>query len=133
MRAALFATISVLLGTAVGLTLLEVPLRFLPVSEGLMTEPVNDSSSVFRFTPNRNVVWSRGWDFAIVNRLRVNNAGYVNDQDYSADDARPLLAVVGDSYVEARWCLIRRPFKDGLHRLPRRTRGSTASARRARR
>jgi hypothetical protein len=101
MRAALFATISVLLGTAVGLTLLEVPLRFLPVSEGLMAEPVNDSSPVFRFTPNRNVVWSRGWDFAIVNRLRVNNAGYVNDQVYSADDARPLLAVVGDSYVEA--------------------------------
>jgi hypothetical protein len=101
MRTALFATISVLLGTVVAFMLLEVPLRFLPVSEGLMAEPVSDNSPVFRFTPNRNVVWSRGWDFAIVNRLHVNNVGYVNDQDYSADDARPLLAVVGDSYVEA--------------------------------
>ena len=31
----------------------------------------------------------------------MNNAGYVNDQDYDAADPRPLLAVVGNSYVEA--------------------------------
>jgi hypothetical protein len=31
----------------------------------------------------------------------VNNYGYVNDQDYHPTDASPLLAVIGDSFVEA--------------------------------
>jgi hypothetical protein len=101
MRTALLGAISILLGTTAAFALLEVPLRFLPVNDGLNAQPVNEENPVFRFTPNRNVVWSRGWNFALVNRLRVNNAGYVNAQDYAADDARPLLAVVGDSYVEA--------------------------------
>ena len=37
-----------------------------------------------------------------VNRGRVNNAGWVNDQDYRKDDATPLLAVVGDFFIEAQ-------------------------------
>jgi hypothetical protein len=79
----------------------EVVLRFLPVSEGLRAMPVNEADPVFHFTPNRDLTWSHGWNFDIVNRVRVNNAGYVNDQSYEIDDASPLLAVVGDSYVEA--------------------------------
>jgi len=30
-----------------------------------------------------------------------NNAGFVDDQDYNASYEQPLLAIVGDSYVEA--------------------------------
>ena len=37
-----------------------------------------------------------------VNRGRVNNTGWVNDQDYRKDDTTPLLAVVGDSFIEAQ-------------------------------
>jgi len=36
-----------------------------------------------------------------VNHGHVNNAGFINDQDYDARDSRPLLAVIGDSYIEA--------------------------------
>ena len=63
--------------------------------------PVNEPDPVFHFTPNRELTWSRDWNFTLINRIRVNNAGYVNDQDYDSNDLRPLLAVVGDSNVEA--------------------------------
>jgi hypothetical protein len=100
-RNIVFAAIAMSLGLLVPLGMAEVVLRSLPVSEGLRALPVNEANPVFHFTPNRDVTWSHGWSFDIVNRLHVNNAGYVNDQSYDIDDARPLLAVVGDSYVEA--------------------------------
>jgi hypothetical protein len=105
------ATIAIALGLVVPLGMAEVALRFLPVNEGLRALPVNAANPVFRFTPNRDLTWSRGWNFAIVNRLHVNNAGYVNDQSYEIDDPRPLLAVVGDSYVEAAMV----PYAETLH------------------
>jgi hypothetical protein len=86
----------VLLGAAA-----EAVLQFLPVATGLRSQPVNAATPVFRFAPNRDFVWSVGPGFAIVNRGRTNNAGYVSDIDYDRDDRRPLLAVIGDSYVEA--------------------------------
>jgi hypothetical protein len=36
-----------------------------------------------------------------VRRGRSNNAGFINPQDYRRDETTPLLAVVGDSYIEA--------------------------------
>jgi hypothetical protein len=96
-----FAAIGVFLGIAVPLGCAELALRLLPTNDGMLPEPVNAASPIFHFKPNRELTWSRGWDFRIVNRARVNNAGFVNDQIYDADDPRPLLAVVGDSYVEA--------------------------------
>src|SRR5271166_4611249 len=101
MRDKLFAAISILIGLVLALAVGEVICRFFPVSDGLMAMPVNASAPIFHFTPNRNVTWSRDWNFSIVNRVHVNNVGYVNDQDYDVNDPRPLLAVVGDSYVEA--------------------------------
>lgn len=88
------------LGTLFALISAEVGFRLLPVNDGLMVLPVNDGAPVFRFSPDRDVTWSRDWNFSIVNRIRVNNAGYVNQQDYVRDN-RPMLAIVGDSYVEA--------------------------------
>ncbi len=101
MRDKLYAAISILIGITLALAIGEAVCRFLPVNDGLKAMPVNASAPVFHFTPNRNVTWSRDWNFSIVNRIHVNNAGYVNDQNYDARDPRPLLAVVGDSYVEA--------------------------------
>jgi len=37
----------------------------------------------------------------MANHRRVNNVGWVNDQNYRKDDETPLLAVVGDPYTEA--------------------------------
>lgn len=90
------------IGVVLTLLLLEGGLRLLPVNEPfLRTAPVTEADPILRFEPNGDFIFSRGWDFAIVNRVHTNNAGFLNDQDYTADDPRPLVAVVGDSYVEA--------------------------------
>jgi hypothetical protein len=79
----------------------EVALRFLPVASGMRTMPVTEDDPVFHFRPDRDFVFSRDWNMSLVNRGHVNNAGFVNDQDYRSDDPTPLMAVVGDSYIEA--------------------------------
>ena len=76
-------------------------LRLLPVNEGLGARPVNEAQPVLRFEPGALRTWSTGWDMALANRLRVNNEGFVNTQDYDPAAPGPLVAVVGDSYVEA--------------------------------
>jgi hypothetical protein len=100
-RQFLFALSTVSLTVIVCLGLAEIVLRFLPVQSGLRTLPVNAENPVFRFTPERDVTFSRGWNFDLVNRRRVNNAGWVNDQNYRRQDETPLLAIIGDSYIEA--------------------------------
>ncbi|WP_022663479.1 hypothetical protein [Paucidesulfovibrio longus] len=98
----LFADIAAIaFGLFLTLLLLEGALRLLPVNEGLHTQPVNADSPVYHFEPNRDSVWSRGPDFALVNRVHTNNCGFVNDLDYLPDAPTPLAAVIGDSYVEA--------------------------------
>jgi hypothetical protein len=96
-----FALITVSLTVVACLGSAEILLRFLPVQSGLRSHPVNAENPVFHFTPERDVTFSRGWKFDMVNYRRVNNAGWVNDQNYRKDDETPLLAVVGDSYIEA--------------------------------
>lgn len=81
--------------------LLEAVFRFLPVNEGLRGLSVDEQNPVFRFTPYRKAVYSRGWNFSIVNHVRTNNYGFVNDHDYDASLNSPLMAVIGDSFVEA--------------------------------
>jgi hypothetical protein len=88
-------------GLLLPLLLGEIILRFLPVYSGMRLAPINADNPVPHFTPNQDVVWSLGWDFKLVNRLRINNDGFVNDQDYDSQAASPLLAIVGDSYIEA--------------------------------
>jgi hypothetical protein len=79
----------------------EIVLRFLPVPTGLRSMPVNAANPVLHFTPNRPFVNSLGWNFHTVVHGRVNNAGYVNRQDYARDGA-PLIAIIGDSFIEAQ-------------------------------
>lgn len=101
LRRLLLTAIAMMLPLALLAAVAEAVLRFLPVATGLRRQPVNAETPVFRFAANRDFVWSVGPGFAIVNRGRTNNAGYVSDIDYARDDPRPLLAVIGDSYVEA--------------------------------
>jgi hypothetical protein len=97
----LFAVMAVGLSILSCLLVAEIVLRFMPVATGLWTLPVNASQPIFRFTPNREFLFSRDWNFSLTNRGRVNNDGFINDEDYAANDRRPLLAAIGDSYVEA--------------------------------
>ncbi len=105
---ALLAVAFSLLGLAVSA---EIVLRLLPVNEGLRTQSVNATNPVYRFEPNRVSTWSRGWNFSISNEVRVNNDGFVNNQDYVIEGQRPLMAVVGDSYIEAAMV----PFRETTH------------------
>jgi lysophospholipase L1-like esterase len=79
----------------------EIVLRFLPVSTGLRSMPVTAASPVLHFTPNLPFTNSLGWNMHNVVHGRVNDAGFVNEQDY-ARDGPPLIAVVGDSFIEAQ-------------------------------
>ena len=63
--------------------------------------PVNDADPILRFQPDRTATWSKGWNFSIVNTIHSNNYGFICDFDYDRDVDSPLLAVIGDSYVEA--------------------------------
>jgi hypothetical protein len=100
-RYILLALTTILLSIVGTLLAAEIILRFLPVNEGLRAQAVDAEHPVFRFEPNRTAIWSEGWNFEAVNRVRVNNDGFVNDQDYDAAATTPLLAVVGDSFIEA--------------------------------
>ena len=100
-RERLLGLVTIALSITICLLIAEVALRFLPVASGMRTVEVTAQSPVFHFTPNRDFVFSRDWDMVLANRGRVNNAGFVNDQDYQKVDKPPLLAVVGDSMIEA--------------------------------
>ncbi len=94
------AVASMVVGVGLFLGFAEVALRLLPVASGLRGVAVTPADPVFRLTPNRDFVYSLGWDMAMANRGRINNAGFANDQTY-VKDGLPLLAVIGDSYIEA--------------------------------
>jgi hypothetical protein len=97
-----FAFLVPIMTIVIALLLAEMVLRFLPVYSGLRTVPVDASQPLFHATPNRPFVFSAYWNMRRVVHGRVNNAGFMNDQDYRKDDALPLVAVVGDSYIEAQ-------------------------------
>ena len=99
---------------------LEIVLRFLPVSTGLDIQPVNEQNPYFHGRPHREFVFSRDWNFSIVNHGRTNAQGWVNEQDYDPARTDPLLSFVGDSMVEALMV----PFWETAHgRLARKVEG----------
>jgi hypothetical protein len=107
----LLGSVTVAITVVICLLIAEVVLRFLPVASGMRTVTVTAQSPVFHFTPNRDFLYSRDWDMVLANRGHVNNAGFVNDQDYYKDDKLPLLAVVGDSMIEASMV----PYRETVH------------------
>jgi hypothetical protein len=96
-----FSLIAMLVGLAVPFLMIELMLRFLPVTSSTGTMDVDRQNPVIRLTPNQAYTFSKGWQFAIVNSGRINNYGFVNDQDYASRDEQGPLVIVGDSYVEA--------------------------------
>ena len=97
----LLAAASIMISLVLSLSVAEIVLRFLPVTDSMLVVPVTEHDSIYHYTPNRPFVFSRGWDLAMVNRGRVNNDGWVNNQDYRKDVSTPLLGIIGDSYIEA--------------------------------
>src|SRR5262249_4657998 len=105
------AAATMLVSGVLFLGLAELVLRFLPVATWLHPLSVTAENPVLHFTPNRDFVYSKRWDMIMANRGHVNNAGFVNDRDYRLEDAKPLLAVVGDSFIEATMV----PFPETMH------------------
>jgi hypothetical protein len=88
---------------SVGVTLIaaEIVLRFLPVAVALPVEPPTADNPIQRYVANHPYVWSLDWTMHDVVRGRSNAQGFLADYDYMAADPRPLVAVIGDSYIEA--------------------------------
>lgn len=95
------ATVAVAIGLLIPLLMAEVVLQFTPVLSGLYTTPVNARHPIGQFEPNHQFTYSLGPRFELVVHGRTNNLGWVNDQDYDSTATTPLLAIIGDSYVEA--------------------------------
>ena len=100
-RTAAFALITIMVGCAIPLVGAEIALTFLPVSTYPETTPVDEAHPVVHFRPNRSYVTSIGARLERPTRHRTNNAGWVSEQEYDSTATTPLLAVIGDSYVEA--------------------------------
>ena len=79
---------------------LEAGLRLLPVQDGPNAALEQTDPDVW-FEPDREFTYSRGGRMLRANELQTNNLGFVSAIDYDENDPRPLVAVIGDSYVEA--------------------------------
>jgi hypothetical protein len=81
--------------------LLEGAFRLLPVSAPPQLQKVDARTPVARFEPNVDYRYSRDWNFSIVTRKRSNNYGFIHATDFDERRDQPLMAVIGDSFVEA--------------------------------
>jgi hypothetical protein len=79
----------------------EIILRFLPVTNNAHFMEVNNTSPLIRLHPNKDFTYSKYWNFSIINHGHINNYGFVNNKDYVRNYNGNLMAVIGDSYVEA--------------------------------
>ena len=113
----IFSVISILCGVALPLLLGEMTLRLLPVSTTTATLAVDDVNPVIRYTPNQSYTFSKGWRFTIVNTGRINNYGFINDQDYTKHNQRGPLVIIGDSYVEAKMVPYEQTVQGRLQKL----------------
>ena len=100
-RERLLATISVIVGALGCLMLAEIVLRFMPVPTSLYVLPVTPENPIYHFTPHLNFTYSKDVNLRLARHGRTNNDGWVNEQEYQKNDPIPLLAIIGDSYIEA--------------------------------
>jgi hypothetical protein len=109
-RAFLLNLLTVAISLAVTLLLMEAVLRFLPVAWAPPVQPPTADNPIQRYVANTPFTWSIGWDFAVVAHGRTNAQGFVASYNYDAGARTPLVAVIGDSYVEAMMV----PFSETL-------------------
>jgi hypothetical protein len=96
----------VIASTLLTLLALELVLRALPIAWAPLVQRPTASDPIQRYVPNTPFTWSLDWNLLHPVRGRSNAQGFLADYDYDAAAATPLLAVVGDSMVEA----LRVPF-----------------------
>lgn len=116
MKKFVFGLIAVGGSTLFTLLLLEIALWFFPVQSYIPIEPVTIQDPIVHYKPNVDQVYSAGWNFGAVNEGRTNAQGYIANYDWLPPEKKPLIAVVGDSYIEARMV----PFDDTVQQRLRR-------------
>ena len=62
---------------------------------------MDDRNQIYHAAPDQEIMISRGWNLSNHRKIKINNKGFRNDQNYIERNSDPLIAVVGDSYVEA--------------------------------
>lgn len=101
LQAVLFRFSAIGIGVAAFAVLAETVLQFLPVTESFNSMPVDAQNPIFHCQPNRTVTLSAFWNFSMRNVVHMNNFGFASNIDYTTHASQPLLALVGDSFVEA--------------------------------
>ena len=83
--------------------LLEIIFTVLPTSDSLEVQSVTEEDKILRYKANRDVRTQVGFNFQHVNEKHINNYGFINDKDYQKKDLqnKPVISVIGDSYVDA--------------------------------
>lgn len=80
---------------------LEVTARLLPVEQGYFLSDVTDTDPVAHREPSRQATASSGWRLENPRSRRLNNEGFLHDDDYENGAGTPLVAIIGDSQVDA--------------------------------
>lgn len=101
MRFIVFRIFAILFSVILTSSFLEIVFRMLPVSTS-SERGISGDNPILRFQPNSEVTWSRGWRFQLVKKKKANNYGFLTDINYHRSHTKPRMAIIGDSYVEAR-------------------------------
>jgi hypothetical protein len=109
------AALCFLAGIVASLIGLELLLHLLPTSQGLRMAEVSRESPIARGTPGLRFVKSTGWEFFNPITGHLNNYGFNSEVDYH--NIRPVIAVVGDSFVEAMSVPISAAYQSQLQRF----------------
>ena len=98
-----FLANSLLVLASVTFTLLtlELVLRFLPIAAAPPVRVPTPNDPIQRYLPDASFTWSTDWNLQFPVRGRTNAQGWVADYDYDPAAPAPLVAVAGDSFIEA--------------------------------
>jgi len=83
------------------LLICELILRFLPYNSGIIASHVDDNQPVYRFLPEQITQYSQDWDMKNNRKRYVNKDGFLSNIEYEKNATRPLIVVIGDSFIEA--------------------------------
>jgi len=99
------------LGFLLTFLVLEAVFHLLPVETGRGRAPMVRFGPTTGASPGREFSFARDWKFTQLNRGKINSDGFIGEQDYPKTGAGEVIAVIGDSFVEA----VMIPSVDTLH------------------
>lgn len=117
MKSFIFYSLSFCISLFFCLVAAEGILRFFPVEDSPFTESVTLQAPLAHAPPNSSYRFSKGWSFENAQTGRYNNIGFRSNFDYNKNANRPLLGVIGDSYIEAKMMPFEQTIQGRLHQV----------------